>query len=123
MTEKVTRVIPIFRIFDYKKALEFYVDWLGFVIDWEHKFDDNSPIYMQVSKGEIVLHLSEHHGDSAPGSKVYIETVDVEKYHKELLSKKYKYNYPGLEIAPWNAPCMDLIDPFFNRLMFTEKGK
>jgi hypothetical protein len=31
-----TSVVPIFRIFDYKKATEFYVDWLGFKIDWEH---------------------------------------------------------------------------------------
>lgn len=70
-----TSVVPIFRIFDYKKAIEFYVDWLGFKIDWEHKFEDNSPIYMQVSRDGIILHLSEHHGDCAPGSKAYI-TVD-----------------------------------------------
>lgn len=118
-----TRVIPIFRIFDYSKAVEFYVDWLGFKIDWEHKFDETSPIYMQVSKGEIVLHLSEHHGDSSPGSKAYIETTHVKKYHSELTAKKYRFNHPGLENAPWNAPCMEVIDPFSNKLMFTEKGK
>jgi len=60
--------------FDHNKAVEFYVDWLGFRIDWEHKFKLSSQIYMQVSRGDIVLHLSEHHGDSSPGSKVYIET-------------------------------------------------
>ncbi|MEI3789480.1 MULTISPECIES: glyoxalase superfamily protein [unclassified Chryseobacterium] len=27
---KATRIIPILRIFDYQKAVEFYVDWLGF---------------------------------------------------------------------------------------------
>jgi hypothetical protein len=118
-----TRVVPIFRIFDYKKAIEFYVDWLGFKIDWEHKFDENSPIYMQVSRGEIVLHLSEHHGDCAPGSKAYIETTKVTEYHKELSAKNYRFNHPGLEIAPWNAPCMEVIDPFSNKLLFTEKGK
>ena len=26
--------IPIFRILDYKKAIQFYVDLLGFNIDW-----------------------------------------------------------------------------------------
>lgn len=118
-----TRVIPIFRIFDYQKAIEFYIVWLGFKIDWEHKFGENPPLYMQVSKGDIILHLSEHHGDSAPGSKAYIETTDVTNYHKELMAKKYKFNRPGLEKAPWNAPCMEVIDPFSNKLMFTEKGK
>ncbi|MEP7229033.1 MAG: glyoxalase superfamily protein [Ginsengibacter sp.] len=32
----VQKVIPILRIFDHKKAIEFYIDWLGFKIDWEH---------------------------------------------------------------------------------------
>jgi len=26
------KVIPIFRIFDYQKTIEFYVDWLGFML-------------------------------------------------------------------------------------------
>jgi catechol 2,3-dioxygenase-like lactoylglutathione lyase family enzyme len=50
-----TKVVSIFRIFDYKKAIEFYVNWLGFKVDWEHKFDDTSPIYIQASKGEIIF--------------------------------------------------------------------
>lgn len=29
--------IPILRIFDYQKAIEFYIDWLGFEIVWEHR--------------------------------------------------------------------------------------
>jgi len=42
----MSQVIPIFRIFDIDKAKEFYVDWMGFQIDWEHRFGDNFPIYM-----------------------------------------------------------------------------
>ena len=66
-------VIPVFRIFDEAKAREFYIDWVGFQVDWEHRFDDNAPLYMQVSRGDIKLHLSEHHGDACPGSKAFIE--------------------------------------------------
>ena len=116
-------VVPIFRIFDYKKAIEFYVDWLGFNIDWEHKFNDNSPIYMQVSRDGIVLHLSEHHGDCTPGSKAYITIDDVSALYKEICAKDYKYNKPGLEQAPWNAPCFEVVDPFSNKLLITEEGK
>ncbi len=118
-----TSVVPIFRIFDYKKAIEFYVDWLGFKIDWEHKFSDNAPIYMQVSRDGIVLHLSEHHGDCTPGSKAYITIDDARKFHIELCSKDYKYNKPGIEIAAWNAPCFEVVDPFSNKLLITEEGK
>ena len=56
------KVTPILRIFDEAKALEFYVDFLGFKVDWQHRFEANFPLYLQVSLGECVLHLSEHHG-------------------------------------------------------------
>jgi catechol 2,3-dioxygenase-like lactoylglutathione lyase family enzyme len=35
---------PILRMFDVAKAREFYVDFLGFKIDWEHKHGENSPL-------------------------------------------------------------------------------
>ena len=60
-------VVPILRMFDIAKAREFYVDFLGFTWDWEHRFDDNAPLYAQISRAGIVIHLSEHHGDGAPG--------------------------------------------------------
>ena len=113
-------VIPIFRIFDEAKAREFYIDWLGFKVDWEHRFEDNTPLYMQVSRGDITLHLSEHHGDACPGSKAFIVFEGLPEYHRELIEKKYKYNRPGLEIAPWNARTMTVIDPFHNQLLFSE---
>ena len=117
-----TTVSPIFRIFDYSKAKEFYIDWLGFKIDWEDK-NEGSPLYMQVSKGDIIIHLSEHHGDSTPGSKVFITTTEVKAYHSELMRKEYKFNRPGLEKAPWKTPCFEVIDPFGNKLLFTEESK
>jgi catechol 2,3-dioxygenase-like lactoylglutathione lyase family enzyme len=78
----VTKVIPILRIFDYQRAIEFYVDWLGLKIDWEHTFEENTPVYMQVSGNEITLHLSEHHGDTTPGTRVYIECAGLRNITK-----------------------------------------
>ena len=43
-------VIPVLRIFDVDKAREFYTDFLGFSIDWEHTFDDHAPVYLQASR-------------------------------------------------------------------------
>lgn len=45
-----TTVTPIFRILDEVKAKAFYVDVLGFQVDWEHRSE--GPLYMQVSLGE-----------------------------------------------------------------------
>jgi len=38
------QVIPILRIFDVAKADEFYLGFLGFSVDWEHRFDSNAPL-------------------------------------------------------------------------------
>lgn len=43
MAVSFDKTIPILRIFDLPKAKEFYVDFLGFAVDWEHHFDDHSP--------------------------------------------------------------------------------
>lgn len=118
---KVEKVIPIFRIFDYQKAIEFYIDWLEFKKDWEHTFEENSPIYMAVSRDGITLHLSEHHGDSTPGTRVYIECTGLKEYHKKLIEKNYKFNKPGLEKSFYGTWLMEVIDPFGNRLTFNEK--
>ncbi len=118
-------VKPIFRIFDYNKAVEFYVDWLGFQIDWEHTFDTNSPIYMQVSLGDLVLHLSEHSGDCSPGARVLIENLEhIKDFHSRLIARNYKYNKPGLEVPFYDdtSLSMEVIDPFGNRITFTGKA-
>jgi hypothetical protein len=120
MTPTFLQTVPILRIFDEAKAREFYVDYLGFQIDWEHRFEPNMPLYMQVSRGGLMLHLSEHYGDACPGSTVFIRMTGIEALHAELTARHYKYLRPGLEIVPWNAKCMEVIDPFGNRLRFNE---
>ena len=110
---------PILRIFDEAKAREFYVDFLGFKVDWEHRFEPGLPLYMQLSKGGCVLHLSEHHGDCSPGAAMRIETSELDDYHSELASKNYKYARPGIEKMPWGTRDMSVNDPFGNRLTFT----
>lgn len=119
MSVRFERVIPILRIFDVVKAREFYVDYLGLVIDWEHRFEEGAPLYMQVSRGDLVLHLSEHHGDGTPGSTVYVETSGVRNYHAELHTKEYPYLKPGVSEDEIGT-CVELIDPFGNRLRLNE---
>lgn len=117
----VFATIPILRIFDEKKAFEFYVDWLGFQVDWQHRFDENAPLYLQISLGNLVLHLSEHQGDACPGANVFVECEGLEAYHALLSEKNYKYNHPGLENAPWDALTMTVSDPFGNRITFNQR--
>ncbi|MBS4176765.1 VOC family protein [Bacillus sp. FJAT-49731] len=112
--------IPILRIFDEQKAREFYQEFLEFAVDWEHRFEEDLPLYMQISYDQCVIHLSEHHGDSSPGSGIRISVKNIEELHTRLLSKKYKYARPGLEDTPWNTKEITIGDPFGNRIIFYE---
>jgi uncharacterized glyoxalase superfamily protein PhnB len=116
-----TKVIPVLRIFDYAKAIEFYVEWLGFTIEWEHEFEPGMPTYMEVKKGDIVFHLSEHHGDGTPGTHVFIWCEGLKELQTELIEKKYKYNRPGFEETFYGSWCVTVNDPFNNKFSFNEK--
>jgi catechol 2,3-dioxygenase-like lactoylglutathione lyase family enzyme len=111
--------VPILRIFSVEKAREFYLDYLGFSWDWEHRFEAGFPLYAQVHRGDLVLHLSEHHGDATPGSAVFVRMQGVDAYHAELTATQYGYMRPGVEEAPWGR-VLAVIDPFGNRLSFCE---
>ena len=120
MPLQVLNTIPILRIFSVEKAKEFYVGFLGFTIDWEHRFDEKAPLYMQISRAGCKLHLSEHHGDCCPGSTVYVSVTGVDEYHREISAKGYGYLRPGVERTFYGSKCMEVIDPFGNRLRFDE---
>ena len=112
--------IPLLRIFDVALAKAFYCDWLGFKLDWEHRFSETSPHYLQVSRDAAIFHLTGHHGDCTPGSKVFIHLDDVEAYHRELATRPNPHMNPGVETAFWNARVMEVIDPFGNRICFNQ---
>ncbi|EAD8123256.1 VOC family protein, partial [Listeria monocytogenes] len=44
------KVIPALRITDYTRSKEFYIDGMGFQIDWEHRFEPHFPVFAQITK-------------------------------------------------------------------------
>jgi hypothetical protein len=112
--------VPILRSFDEAKAREFYLDFLGFAVDWEHRFAPDMPLYMQVSRAGIVLHLSEHHGDASPGAHVRVTVTGLKDLHAELTARHYRNMRPGLERPEWGGTEMTVIDAAGNRLTFAE---
>jgi uncharacterized glyoxalase superfamily protein PhnB len=113
--------VPILRIFSVDKAWEFYREFLGFTLDWEHRFAPELPLYAQVSRSGVTLHLSEHHGDASPGATVFVWLTGLDEFRQELLSASYPYARPGIEDAPWDARVMEVTDPFGNTLRFSER--
>jgi hypothetical protein len=115
------QVIPILRIFDVPKADEFYLGFLGFAVDWDHRFDGNAPLYRQISRNGLILHLSEHHGDGSPGARLRVMMRGVREFHREISEKGYRYMRPGLETTEWGTVETGAIDPFGNMLRFCER--
>lgn len=116
---KIATAIPVLRIFSEEKAREFYHHFLGFNTEWEHRFEPDMPLYTQIRRDELVLHLSEHFGDATPGSTVFIRVTDIAALHAELNAKQYRHARPGLTVQDWGT-VMEIADPFGNRLRFCE---
>ena len=112
-------VVPILRMFDLPATERFYVDYLGCAVDWQDGGEDG-PVYLQVSRGDLVLHLSSHHDDGTPGSAVLLEIRGVVELHAELRAKGYPFFNPGVGDHPLGRE-MTLIDPASNRLRFFER--
>lgn len=109
---------PVLRMFDEAKAREFYVEFLGFTVEFEHRFEPGTPLYMAIALGDCRLHLSEHHGDASPGATVRIGVDELEDYHRQLVDKGYKYARPGLIDTEYGTREITIADGFGNRLVF-----
>jgi uncharacterized glyoxalase superfamily protein PhnB len=110
---------PILRSFDERRAKHFYLDFLGFEIVFEHRFEEWAPLYMGVKKGDCVIHLSEHYGDGTPGSSVRIPVDDVKAYMAELRAKEFENSRPGEpQLQEWGSWEITIADPASNRLTF-----
>lgn len=110
--------VPILRSFDAALTKEFYLDFLGFDLVFEHRFGPDAPLYMGVKSGDCEIHLSEHFGDASPGGALRIEVGDVEAMSTALNAKAYKYAHPGWQRQEWGWDEMSIKDPSGNRLVF-----
>jgi Glyoxalase superfamily protein len=123
MSVRIAQVTPVLRIFDVGVAKSFYCDYLGCSVDWQSADGSSGPVYMQVSRGPLVLHLSSHHGDGTPGGVVLIEVTGIKELQDELHAKDYRFMNPGIEPGPVeNMVSMELIDPFSNLVRFFQWG-
>ena len=118
--------IPVLRMLDETAAKCFYVDFLGYEIDWEHRFRDDpaSPLYMQVHLGESVLHLNGHAEEQSPKCEVRVPVKGLAEYCEHL-----KVRLKGLHAGGEEPEIVDpryegrgtdvnIIDPSGNTLVF-----
>ena len=98
--------IPILRVSDAAAAAAWY-QRLGFVQEWEHRFEPDFPAFVSVARGAVRLFLSEHTGDARPDTLIYLRLRDLDAVAKEFGA--------AVEQMPW-GPEVWLRDPDGNRL-------
>ncbi len=105
-------VIPILRVGDAAAAAVWYRR-LGFVREWEHRFEPGFPAFVSVARGGMRLFLSEHTGDARPGTLLYLRVPDVDAVAAEFGAQ--------VKDAPWGRE-IELHDPDGNRLRIGTPG-
>lgn len=119
MGEIVLKGIPTLRILDYTRAIDFYIDELGFNIDWEHRFGPEEPVYMQISRNGLTIHLSEN-SRFETGVIVFVDCKELNKFYLDLNKKKNKIQLSKPAKTNWQTKQMEIEDPFGNLLRFNE---
>ena len=117
---EVRSSIPVLRMFDEAQAKAFYLDYLGFEIDWESRFSPTAPLYMQIHLGDAILHLNGHAKEDAPIAEVNIPILGLQNYCDYLIAKGASYPKP-IAVDPryqGRNTDLNLYDPFGNYLVF-----
>ncbi|WP_332693630.1 glyoxalase superfamily protein [Halalkalibacter lacteus] len=114
-------VIPALRITDYSKSKMYYVDGLGFKIDWEHRFEPHFPVFMQITRDDFTIYLTEHTGDCQVGGLVHFVVHNIDEWYSEFKSK-HIVNEPPNEMVE-GIRVMNVVDPDGNQLRFMKYKK
>ncbi len=110
-------VIPQLRITDAGTSLRFYVDGLGFAVDWEHRFGPGYPLFVQLTRHGQTIFLTQHAGDCQVGGAVYFKVASADDCWAGFAACGVHATNP-LASTPWGTREFVLTDPDGNRLRF-----
>ncbi len=110
-------VIPQLRSTDAKRSLAFYVDRLGFKVDWEHQFEPGYPLFLQLTRENQTIFLTEHAGECEVGGAVFFWVDDAAACCAEFATKGVVPTGP-LTITSYGTREFCVTDPDGNRLRF-----
>lgn len=115
------RVIPALRMTQYARSKEFYVEKLGFTLEWEHRFGPSMPVFCAIARDGMRIYLSEHRGDCEVGGLVHFLIDSVDAWHEEFRRRGvHASEAPNDSLGFRN---MTIKDPDGNQLRFMEPRK
>jgi hypothetical protein len=112
--------IPVLLSPDEATGRKFYCDFLGFEVEFEHRFAADMPVYLGLRRGPVQLHLSPHRGDATAGSAVFVWMTGLDDYRRELATRSDGHSIPEVAEQTWGRE-ITLTAPFGNRLRFCEQ--
>lgn len=110
-------VIPQLRITNAERSLSFYVDGLGFTVDWKHQPEPGFPLFLQLTRSGQTIFVTEHAGDCEVGGAVYFKVPDAAACHAEFAARGITATDPPTH-TPWETCEFVLTDPDGNKLRF-----
>jgi uncharacterized glyoxalase superfamily protein PhnB len=119
-----TTTIPVLRIFSEKSAKEFYLDYLGFTLDFGGH-NGEGMFYGQVSRPGTTLQLTEQSYEAGPGATVDIWITGLDELRDELFERVHGGLGPAIGVPPieevwWGARVLVISDPFGNHFRLSE---
>lgn len=111
--------IPVVRVLSAASATEFYARYLGFTFDWGDG-ESERPMYAQVSRSGVTLHLSEHEGGGSPGGEILVRMTGLNALRRELTRPDLPQ--PRLLETGDDRRELQVTDPFGNTLRFSENN-
>ncbi len=108
-------VFPQLRMTDWDRTQKFYVDGLGFTVDWEHRFEPHLPVFAQLTRDGRSLFLSGHRGDGQLGGAAYFFVPDVDAWYRDYMARGVRPPEPPQD-SEYQVRQMTVIDPDGNRL-------
>ena len=112
--------VPILPVDDLEVAKRFYVDQLGFAVDWEASEDGKEGL-LGVRRGTIILTLDCPMTGHGRDACVSLRVDDADRYYEEWRARVDIERAPRNE--PWGARTFDLLDPFGNTIFVIGPAK
>ena len=114
----IQRVVPALRTTDSARSKSFYVEQLGFRVEWEHRFGAGFPLFLSIARDGMQIYLTEHAGDCQVGGLVHFVIEDVDAWHREFEERGVRATEaPNDDLGFRN---MTITDPDGNQLRFME---
>ena len=112
--------VPVVRIESAADAKKFYIEFLGFVVDWGWpESDSGQSLYAQISRSGVTLHVTAS-GNRGP-AELLIRMTGLDVLHAELSRKAHPFPMT-IRRTPDDRREIQVVDPFGNRLRFSENN-